>query len=122
MSAWLCSAEQINLLVNASDDPTKENFDMLVAENLRSLGSRYPGRDFLEDWKEDAKGMKFKVATPRKIVTEAIKNDPYRERRGPIPSQDDIRITSTQILKTCDCYDYQACETDDYRESKAAAF
>ena len=26
----------------------------------------------------------------------------------------------TQIVKTCNCYDYQACETDDYDASEAA--
>jgi len=123
MSAWLCSDNHINLLVNASDDPNREdNFKMLVKENLRSLGARYPGRDFLEDWKKDARVFNFKSCDPSEIVVAALANDPYRNKRGPIPSSDGARITATQILKACNCYDYQACETDDYYGTKAAKF
>lgn len=33
-----------------------------------------------------------------------------------------INLPSTlAILKACDCYEYQACETDDYPQSEAAA-
>ena len=30
------------------------------------------------------------------------------------------RFGAAQILKLCDCYDYQACETDNYYQSEAA--
>jgi hypothetical protein len=30
------------------------------------------------------------------------------------------RITIATVLRACDCYDYQACETSDYAESEAA--
>ena len=29
------------------------------------------------------------------------------------------RITSLEVLKACDCFDYQACETDDYTNTLA---
>jgi hypothetical protein len=123
MSAWLCSEEHINLLVNASDDPhCEDNFKMLVKENIRSLGARYPGRDFLDGWKKDARRFKFKSHRPAEIVTAALANDPHRDKRGPINCKDGARITATQILKACACYDYQACETDDYYDTKAAKF
>jgi hypothetical protein len=31
-------------------------------------------------------------------------------------------LTPIEIVKACDCYDYQACETPDYRETEAASF
>lgn len=30
------------------------------------------------------------------------------------------QIDAVQVIKACHCYDYQACETDDYFESKAS--
>jgi hypothetical protein len=67
----------------------------LLAENLRSLEARYPGRDFLEEWKQEAAKYRF------------------RDQRC-------NRLKSTLIVKQCDCFDYQACETDDYKETHAA--
>lgn len=29
-------------------------------------------------------------------------------------------LTAVEVLKACDCYDYQSCETDDYHETTAA--
>jgi hypothetical protein len=68
---------------------------MLLAENLRSLEARYPGRDFLEEWKKEAAKYCF-------------------------TSQQRNRLKSTLIVKQCDCYDYQACETDDYKMTAAS--
>jgi hypothetical protein len=94
MSAWLCSEEHLNCIVNAVAGNAKD-FKMLLKENLRSLEARYPGRDFLKEWKSDARKMKFKPA-----------------------GQGDL----TQVIKCCDSFDYQACETDDYDASKAKVF
>ena len=69
---------------------------MLVAQNVRSLEERYPGRDFLQEWIDEAKG--------------------YKLERG------DVKHTLTQIVKACDCYDYQACETEDYPSTAAAKY
>lgn len=33
--------------------------------------------------------------------------------------EDGTLIKAINILKACDCFDYQACETDDYKQSKA---
>lgn len=95
MSAWLCSEYHINAIVNAVAG-TEKDFKMLVKENLRSLGARYPGRDFLAEWKADARVYKFCPTAPA--------------------------VSLTQLVKACDCYDYQACETDDYKSTAAAAF
>ena len=94
MSAWLCSEEHINCIVNAISGDAGD-FNILVQENLRSLEARYPGRDFLQEWKDEAKGYAFKDA----------------------PATD-----MTQVVKCCDSFDYQACETDDYDSSMAAVF
>jgi hypothetical protein len=40
--------------------------------------------------------------------------DSYEWRRFP-----NRRLTPVNILKACSCFDYQACETDDYEESVA---
>jgi hypothetical protein len=104
MSAWLCSENHLNLIANVSaqGDPVKGRtaFNTLRRENLRSLSARYPGRDFLADWQREAKQYRFKPQ--------------------PLPPLDRQNATLTLLIKQCDCFDYQACETDDYNESKAA--
>lgn len=32
-----------------------------------------------------------------------------------------LRLTPVEVIKLCDCYDYQACETDDYPQTLACA-
>jgi len=33
-----------------------------------------------------------------------------------------VSVSATQLIKCCDSYDYQACETDDYDTSAARAY
>jgi hypothetical protein len=96
MSAYLCSQDHIATIVHSVGGDSSD-FVMLVAENIRSLESRYPGRDFLEEWKQEARGYRFL-------------------------SGDGVRVSPTQLVKLCNCYDYQACETDDYKTTRAAEF
>jgi hypothetical protein len=72
-------------------------FEVLLKENQRSLGARY-GADKagIADWHGDVVPLYRYTAQPMKI-------------RKPV-----------EIIKLCNCYDYQACETDDYYESVAA--
>jgi hypothetical protein len=93
MSAWLCSETHIAIIASMTTDPPAA-FKTLVRENMRSLSARYPGRDFLEDWKKEAKQYRFQAP-------EAMPD-------------------ATTIVKQCDCFDYQACETDNYSRTKAA--
>jgi hypothetical protein len=66
----------------------------LLTENERSVNHRYPGDDDLPGTiGEEAAGYTFR---PWAKAPDAI-----------------------AILKGCDCFDYQACETDDYRASDA---
>jgi hypothetical protein len=95
MSAYLCSEYHVNVIVNAIDS-NPDDFKTLVAANLRSLSARYPGRGFLQDWIDESKMLEYR---------------PMRALQS-----------WTQIVKACDCFDYQACESDDYKESQACAF
>ena len=42
--------------------------------------------------------------------------EPHKVTYTPIP----MKYSKVDILKACDCYDYQACETPDYEQSQAA--
>jgi len=95
MSAFLCSEYHINTIVAAIDGDAGD-FILMVNENLRSLEARYPGRPFLKEWKQEAGTYRFRGARST--------------------------VSATQLLKACNCYDYQACETDDYETTDAAAF
>ena len=47
----------------------------------------------------------------------------YREQDAPHPYRWAFYsgiIDPVQVIKSCNCYDYQACETDDYRDTEAA--
>ncbi len=65
---------------------------ILVNQNVRSVNARYSEND---------------------IVDEYIFRD--------VGLQNQHVANIVQILKACDCYDYQACETDDYRNTTAAS-
>lgn len=63
-------------------------------------------------------------------VVEILLQENLRSLAARYPKDDDTvtvpkfkRVTSfeaVQVLKACDCYDYQACENDDYELSEAA--
>ena len=74
--------------------------DVLYQENIRSVRARYP-----EDKWDDLPGP---CAKPIHIVASGMERALAAYRRTPV-----------QILKMCDCLEYQSCETDDYRESIA---
>jgi hypothetical protein len=115
MSAFIVSDDHISLLVQAALDapyfdasrllnlpgaPTLTNADSgttlgraLLAENTRSVMARYRGED--HGGKEATNGYTFRRIRP------------------------DL-VTPIQVLKACDCFDYQACETRDYSERWAA--
>ena len=87
--------------VAACIEITKQNATeigrILLDENDRSVRSRYPG--FSAD------------ELPGTIGEDAAK---YKFRLWPAPGD------AMTILKACEGYDYQACETDDYETSLAA--
>lgn len=98
MSAFLVSERHINTLVTwaarykVSTVNRAKLADMLVAANLDSLGDRYT-----------------------ECQAEAELAASYRFHPTRLPR-------ATQIVKACDCYDYQACEVMDYDATLAARF
>ena len=87
--------------VSITEQNATEIGRILLTENERSIYARYPDCKPGDDKKpgtigEDAAGYNFK--------------------RWPLSSP----LLSVSILKACSCFDYQACETDDYDDSLAA--
>jgi len=114
MSAWIVPHNHINaLLTYASrqeflnyfyldedrhldthqDSDLQKASEILVAENYRSFNYRYD---------------------------ETTSSPPITFRHYPYPPPLNTYLSPVEILKACDCYDYQACETPDYYQSDAA--
>ena len=112
MSAYMVSDKHINTLLtwaNAefqgkvyANDQTydssqvkdlQELAQVLVDENIRSLKERYPGYN-----------LKEFLGVTGKIEFEFTNGKTF---------------TPVEIIKLCDCYDYQACETGDYETTTA---
>ena len=85
----LTSTELANLYAN-----------VLYAENIRSVGHRYA-----EDTLESMPGL---INKPNHI--EISHNDTIRAI---------YRLKPVELLKMCDCLEYQSCETDGYRQTVA---
>jgi len=118
MSAFLCSENHLSLLANlSSDEPATQDavFKTLLAENLRSLDRRYPYD--AKDNADIAATMQRWTASPAKLIEDSIRKRAATVILLVIPD----KMVQTQIVKCCDCYDYQACENDDYETTKAAA-
>ncbi len=120
MSAWLVSKRHIDLMVHvaemgpsdlSADERQWESFNhfygeagqemtpqeigaMLLEQNIRSLKARYP--DDPEMWEQGL--FKYVYQRPLKALTIA------------------------QALKAVHCYDYQACESRDWRQTIACRF
>ena len=107
MSAFLCTDYHFNTLAAYAANQERRigwsghtnpqiTATLLKKENVRSLHHRYPD----DPWWRDT-DAEFEAAI---IFDSSIQypDDP------------------ATILKACDCYDYQSCETDDYRQSEAA--
>lgn len=65
---------------------------LLIRENVRSLQARYSDYMAVEEGQAYVCDYQFK------------------------PKQ----LSAVELLKACDCYDYQSCETDDYHSTTAA--
>lgn len=113
MSAFLVSQTHLNAIAAYAHTQGMHHperaFQTMLNENMRSLRTRY---DDVTDWADDAKEYRFiKINLPILVS----------EWTGRPIVQIDARAVATFILKACDCYIYQACESDDYDESAAAA-
>jgi hypothetical protein len=74
--------------------------DLLVIENVRSITARYP--DTLD-------------GEPMPGPIDAYWDAPYSYAPG-------RRLTCAEALKAIDCYEYQACEHDEWADSEAKRF
>ena len=120
MSAFVVSHKHINTLVSYANrqrfppkfrlaDGTVLDFsdvgdlqhaaEILLAENVRSIQERYP--DTVAN-PENMPGVIAEIGQP--IIFQFVSQN---------------RPSPVQILKACACYDYQACETDDYYQTDA---
>lgn len=107
MSAFMVSNEHINALVTTA------------LEN-RDFSYYYEGERHYLSSKADAN------LTGKMLLAENLRsiNERYGESEGldNYSFEYSLEWTPIEIIKSCHCYSYQACETDDYEESKAHAF
>lgn len=94
-ASYFVAATQTRVYITAHN--AEEIGRILLTENERSVNHRYPGSepgDLPGSIGEDAATYRFRFlhCTPLPAVV---------------------------VLKSCDCFDYQACETDDYESSLA---
>lgn len=73
---------------------------VLYSENLRSVQERYPDCEGINDLPGLIEKPEFIVISMGDIVDRKVKN-------------------MLDILKMCDCLEYQSCETDNYRQTDA---
>ena len=102
MSAYLVSDEHLNYLVSFASDQRVTWWD----------GKTRPG----------IYGQEQSVFNKLFRANVESVNARYKENTPPMPSRFRYRSDATpiQVLKACSCFDYQACEVDDYDQTEAA--
>lgn len=108
MSAYMVDREHIRYLVNAAMSSTSIDWEraaqlgeILWAENRASIEFRYP----------DCVNNPDNLPGPIDEDFVYASHEPTRVPMEPV-----------QILKACDCYEYQACEHPGWASSEAKAF
>src|SRR5258706_4215454 len=98
MSAFVVSGKHLNVIINAYRDYDQYHFlkEGVEEEIIKILH------------KEDVKSIRYRYP-----------NDKFCYRT-PFFRKIAIAQTPVEIIKLCDCYNYQACETETYKESEAA--
>ncbi len=132
MSAWLCSQDHLNLIVNSHPSGgSEEDFNMLRAENLRSLRARYGVKKVDEGWDDEdtswaktAAGFQYEKIDPVELVKRVYDEQDERTKQFYPASAKPVtpQAVHLQVITSCASYDYQACETDDYQDTPAAKF
>jgi len=118
MSSVLLSSNHLNLLV-AAGNGGQEKFEMLLAQNLRSFMARY------EDRRNDLAASHAYEPRPIDEIVRIAIADWERPTTFSLPDDPTLivpLVAQTLILKACDCYDANACDTNDYTQTDAAAF
>jgi hypothetical protein len=115
MSAWVVSHHHIDLLVSAAIDygiyvrfPNIGPLEKATEQNGQAIG--------LMLWTENVRSVVYRYnLTKREERTYRLALNAYRLRR-----YSSIRVSAAASALAC--YDYQACECPDYRETAAAFF
>lgn len=105
MSAWLVSQTHVRALVTAASELRNHQFvhNLGLSEDLNELGK--------EIWRENIRSLRARYG-----------DDPD-DAWDPAPegfSFAEVHVSDFELVKACHCFDYQACETDDYHETPVA--
>lgn len=99
MSAFIVSNRHINALIRFAINANVTLKGKLVAEDPKVFGQILTNENYR------SVNYRYSENTPIEI---------YRHRLG------EKILDPVTILKACDCYDYQSCETSDYPKTDAA--
>jgi hypothetical protein len=107
MSAFVVSDRHINTILSAANRAGRSNL-------IHVGGVRYLRLDQVDDLQ----------AMAEILLAENVRsvNCRYRESAEPhaITFEFCADVVPIEVIKLCQCYAYQACETDDYRDTAAA--
>jgi len=108
MSAFIVSEKHINTLVGyGSGGQNPVSVRLSDGDYLNFNNSEHLARAAEILWRENHRSVNYRYDESNEPAPYAFKPGLYT--RQPV-----------DILKACDCYDYQACETPDYYETDAA--
>ena len=113
MSAFLVSDYHIDALLNFAKN-RRDGVCIYIDENLRFIINKDTSRQKMSEIGQILKDENQRSVNFR--YSDKEDSSPYEFR--PIYNRS---FRPVEILKGCACYDYQACETGDYRKTKAAA-
>jgi hypothetical protein len=97
---WFCGENKSGELLAGDYDRAADVANLLWRENIASVSGRYPNES---------------SATLPGPINENFVIEPSDFARC-------VEIDPIQVLKSCDCFEYQSCEHDGWRDSEAKAF
>ena len=100
MSAFIVSDNHINALVQALEQWSRASYIKINTAMLNRAAQTLLNENY----------RSFNARYPKE--TEEAPTIRYTRRITP--------YIQAEIFKACDCYEYQACETDDYEKTEAA--
>lgn len=119
MSAFICGNDHIDALLTYAI-AVKASFRHPISENRIDITDA--NADTIGKWlmqeNERSVGTRYRDPGDGSVIRDMAgdeHSDNYRYRFWSLP------LTAVSVLKGCDCFDYQACETDDYEQSVAYA-
>jgi hypothetical protein len=101
-----CPSKHTSIQREITADNVDEVGAMLTRANLRSVNARYPDT----------------VGNPQDIPGDSLSAFlPYRFPWS-VMARNDLRPSTPEALRAISCFEYQACESDDWRDSEAYRF